>query len=323
MNTGWKKWVSVIGAIVISGWFLWVTVHGINWARLLEILSGTKIGWVLVGSAAFTLSYAIKWWRWHLILKGLAPDIVPKQTLTPFFGGFALNNFLPLRAGEGYRVLSVSRNTGISKTSSLSTLMLDRIFDGLALVGCLAFAAPSTGSPDWVSQMLQIVTIIFLGGFALFFLLAHGSHLYERAEVLSHRLHISPVFHMFHSVVEALRIVKNPLNLILLATMSIIVWICEAVMYLTLAWSLSIPLTPVEALLILAVVNFGILIPSSPAYVGTFEFFTVRAMSLYAIGKYPALTFSLLIHTTQIILISLFGVVAWVGTNSTLKKGTT
>lgn len=90
MNTGWKKWVSVIGAIVISGWFLWVTVHGINWARLLEILSGTKTGWVLVGSAAFTLSYAIKWWRWHLILKGLAPDIVPKQTLAPFFGGFAL-----------------------------------------------------------------------------------------------------------------------------------------------------------------------------------------------------------------------------------------
>jgi len=153
--------------------------------------------------------------------------------------------------------------------------------------------------------------------------LAHGSHLYERAEVLSHRLHISPVFHMFHSVVEALRIVKNPLNLILLATMSIVVWICEAVMYLTLAWSLSIPLTPVEALLILAVVNFGILIPSSPAYVGTFEFFTVRAMALYAIGKYPALTFSLLIHTTQIILISLFGVVAWVGTSSSFKKGTT
>ena len=320
MKKNWRKNISVTGAILISGWFLWITIRGASWDQILRSLSHTKIAWVLAGIGAFTLSYAIKWWRWHLILKGLDDAVRPGQTLTPFFGGFALNNFLPLRAGEGYRVLSVSNRTSITKTSSLSTLMLDRIFDGLALVGCLAIAAPSAGSPPLVSHMLQTVTIIFVGGFALFFLLAHGNHLYERAEAVSHRFHISPLFHMFYSIVEALRIVKNPLSLLMLILMSAAVWACEATMYLAFARALSIPLGMLQALLILSVVNFGILIPASPAYIGTFEFFTVKAMALYGIGRDSAITFAVLIHAAQFILISLFGVLAWMLTGHSGEK---
>ena len=51
--------------------------------------------------------------------------------------GFAFNNVLPAHLGEFVRVFVFSRRTGLAKTSVLTTIVLERLFDIIAILGFL------------------------------------------------------------------------------------------------------------------------------------------------------------------------------------------
>lgn len=306
-----KKWLSIVFVIIVSCVFLYFALQNANWTKIYKIILQTDINFIFIGIVLFIFSYFFKWLRWHIILKDLDSNISPVQTLNPFFGGFALNNFLPLRAGEAYRVLSLSKHSTISKTGSISTLMLDRILDGLTLVIILIYTLPKENNPVWLKNMLNISIWIFIGGFIVLFLIANINHILERIEKLFLKLHFELGFKLISKVVNALKIVKNPWQLLILTILSILVWLFEGGMYYCFAKSLSINISFTQSLLVLAIVNFGILIPASPGYIGTFEYFTVKALSLCFIHENKAISFSLLIHFIQIIFITIFGLIAY------------
>jgi uncharacterized membrane protein YbhN (UPF0104 family) len=58
---------------------------------------------------------------------------------------------------------------------------------------------------------------------------------------------------------------------------------------------------------VLAFVGIGVSLPSAPGFVGTFQFFTVAALALFAVDEQQAFGFSVLHHMAQYIPITLFG----------------
>jgi len=67
---------------------------------------------------------------------------------------------------------------------------------------------------------------------------------------------------------------------------------------------------PVQASFILLVmVSLAVSIPSSPGYVGTFHFFCIAALGLFGYGKNIALPFSVVLHASQYIPITLIGLI--------------
>jgi len=58
---------------------------------------------------------------------------------------------------------------------------------------------------------------------------------------------------------------------------------------------------------VLAFVGIGVSLPSAPGFVGTFQFFTVAALALYAVDPQQAFGFSLLHQMAQYIPVTLFG----------------
>ena len=71
-------------------------------------------------------------------------------------------------------------------------------------------------------------------------------------------------------------------------------------MWALAAWlvarSLGIELSPVEALFVTSVVNLGVAIPSSPGFIGTYQWLAVSALALIEVGATEALAFSILMH---------------------------
>src|SRR5204862_522728 len=59
--------------------------------------------------------------------------------------GFMANNLLPARAGEFARAWVASRNTPVRFTTALGSIGVERVFDGLTMLGLMAvaIAAPS------------------------------------------------------------------------------------------------------------------------------------------------------------------------------------
>lgn len=60
--------------------------------------------------------------------------------------------------------------------------------------------------------------------------------------------------------------------------------------------SVGLHLSSAEALLLTAVINLGSAIPSSPGFVGTFQWLCVSGMALFGVANAPALAFSIIMQ---------------------------
>jgi glycosyltransferase 2 family protein len=77
--------------------------------------------------------------------------------------GFATNNLLPARLGEFARAYLLRRRTGLRKTFVLSSIFLERVFDGLALVAVILVLSSVVDLPDWGQQVELLATALFVG----------------------------------------------------------------------------------------------------------------------------------------------------------------
>jgi glycosyltransferase 2 family protein len=275
---------------------------------------GTANYAVLPLSALATFcSYTLRAARWQRIL---APTgWVPFRTLyPPLMIGFMANNVLPARMGEFVRAYSLNRATGISKTLALSTVMLERVFDGLALVAILALLAffgdlPAIGG-----------TIAYAAGL-LFVVVAAGAWLVISNEALALRLLrvlTSPLPDTLSGLAEAkaqsfaggLRSLREPRTLGVIGLLSALIWSVEALSYYllmvgfhTAIGALALP----AAFFLTVVINLGIMIPSAPGYVGTFEAAGIAALTPFGVAEESALALTIVSHAVQWLLVTLIG----------------
>jgi len=66
----------------------------------------------------------------------------------------------------------------------------------------------------------------------------------------------------------------------------------------------------VDAMFVAAVMNLGVAIPSSPGFVGTYEWLGVASLGLLGIASEEALAFSILLHACWYVPTTLAGGVA-------------
>jgi uncharacterized protein (TIRG00374 family) len=81
-----------------------------------------------------------------------------------------------------------------------------------------------------------------------------------------------------------------------LACISLATWAMWALAAWLVARSVGIELTPVEAIFVTSVINLGVAIPSSPGFIGTYQWLGLSALALFDVGTDEALAFAILMH---------------------------
>lgn len=305
-----SRWIGLVLTVV----FLGLTFNRVN----LEELGGTlrTANYLLVLPAALStlVGYLLRTARWRAILAGAVP-----ASFGPLFSilmiGFATNNVLPARLGELVRAVLLRRRTGLRKTFSLATIFLERLFDGLVLVGILALLSLVLPLPGWGREVQALSSVLF-GGVAMGVLVVlTKQRLAER--VLGLVLKPLPsrastwVFEAFASFLLGLKAMRRPRVLGLTLGMSALIWTLEGLSYYLLTYAFEFPLGGLERVvasgLLLVVVNLGIMIPSAPGYVGTFQFFAVAALGLFNVPRETALGLAIVSHAMQYLLVTAIG----------------
>jgi len=191
--------------------------------------------------------------------------------------------------------------------------VIERLFDGFTLLMFLALISMFFTFPDWVRTVGWVTATILI---ALAGVL--GVSVVQRDLTLGLvgritawiPVHVAERVHdVTGSFLTGLAILNHKRDTLLAFAFSVLGWIVEAGTYYVVGLCFDFHLPVYVAMLAVAIVNFGILLPAAPGYIGTFEFFCVGALGLVAIEKSEALSYALVLHAVLVVPITLIGMV--------------
>ncbi|MBV8715032.1 MAG: flippase-like domain-containing protein [Chloroflexi bacterium] len=254
--------------------------------------------------------------RWGLLL----PEHAVKVSILfrALVVGFTVNNLLPLRMGEVARAYLLARWGRVSYSSTVASLLVERVLDGLSLALLLLAALlfqPS--APAYLWAVGAIAGCGFLAGAAVLAIAAwRASALTALAAFVARFLPLrmrARVSDAAASFARSLALVHDPVRLLRLLALSLVAWCFELGLFFVLMFSLGIAGSYPQALLVGSAANFATLLPSSPGYAGTFDAaLTKVAQDVLGISAGLAGAYDLIVHATLFLPVVVVGtLVLW------------
>src|SRR5512143_3131240 len=160
----WQFWVGV----AISAIFIGVALRGLDLAGFIVALRHADYWWLIPGMVIYFVAVWVRAWRWHYLLRPI--KVIPTRKVWPITViGYMGNNIYPARAGEVLRAVILKRHEGVAVSASLATIIVERIFDGVVMLGFvfinLSKLAELTGASGFVGSIQQVA---FYGSLAFF-----------------------------------------------------------------------------------------------------------------------------------------------------------
>jgi glycosyltransferase 2 family protein len=310
-----KKWSPVIG-LVMTVFFAALIVMNLNVQKLGAALKAADYAYLAPAIVLTIVDYLVRTVRWQIIL---APTkrIPFRSAFSVLVVGFMANNLLPARIGEFVRAYFLARRENVSASLSLATIVVERVFDGITIIGFLVVLSLVYPLPSWGMVLARGGALVF--GVALIgivLLLVQERRTLRILEFVVRPLPkgiAASIQRMARFFIEGLHALRSWRSLALIVLLSVLVWSLEASAYAMLIRGFHLPITGVHvayaALFLLTVVNLGNIVPAAPGYAGSFEFFAVQAQTTFnsAVDPESALALAVVSHAYQYILITGLG----------------
>ncbi|MEM7811292.1 MAG: lysylphosphatidylglycerol synthase transmembrane domain-containing protein [Planctomycetota bacterium] len=307
---------SAIG-FAVTALCLWLAFRGIEPATVMARIAGANWGYVVPMTGVLVVFFALKSYRWALLLRPVAAVPVGSAAQALLIG-FMGNNVLPLRLGEGMRAVVLSRRHGLSAAAVLSSIVLERLLDAASAVALLVVAVaclPELGEvipglAAWVTLAACGVAAIF-GGLTLYVLrtewfVAVASRLLRAVRFVPDGfvLRIEGLLRSGSLGMDALR--RPRLGLPIVAV-SLAKWVVVATLpWLALA-AFGRSLSPAASAMTNSVIALGIAAPSAPGFFGVVQYcFRVSVVPL-GVPPETAVAASWLYHVVQFVPVTLIG----------------
>ena len=128
-----KRWQFWVG-LVLSAGFLYLALRGLGISDIWQPLKSARYWWLLPGVGVYFIGVWVRSWRWHFLLRPVK-KIKTSLTFPIVAMGYMGNNIYPARAGEVLRAFVLKRREDIPISASLATIIVERIFDGVVMLG--------------------------------------------------------------------------------------------------------------------------------------------------------------------------------------------
>ena len=287
--------------IALAALFTWLLLQQLDLSQVIDTFKAATGRWVIAALAAFALGYLCRIARWHAMLSGSVPGLRMRVCVGPFLASFAANNVLPFRAGDVMRVFAFNRALGTTSGVVAATLFVERLLDLLMVVVLFAAALQAFDiGPSVVSGVGS--TALFAGAAVLLLVLLFPRPFAPAARWagrLVRRVAPRAGARVPDEITKGLatleRLAKGHVMLKLLGW-SALAWAFEGGVFWFAALALPAVTEPQAAWLALPVATFATLIPSTPGYVGTFDYFTAWAMILLGNAPSAAAAAAFLVH---------------------------
>jgi hypothetical protein len=296
-----KVLVAVVG-VGLSGLFLWLAVRNADLDAVRHALAEARLGFVFLAVLALLVCYGFQAARWQRIAD--APGLRLRSFYGMLLGSLACNNVLPVRIGEVLRAGWLSRDAPMPGGRAFGSVVLDRICDVVTLAVFFAIGLQAVASAAWLVR-LAVGAVLAVVVIAVALVLAR---IYSaRGRRGAKRRPGGRLVQILRDTVEML---GEPIGRRRAATwlaLTLCAWTLSSAAAALVARSLGIDLSPLEAVFVTSALALGVAIPSSPGYIGTYQWLGVAALGLLDIPVEQALAFSILMQASWYVPTTLVG----------------
>jgi len=270
--------------------------------------------------ALATATFPLRALRWRVILR--ARDGAPFP-LRPLWhataAGFMANNLLPARAGEVTRAYLAAQQLPVAFTTALASIAVERVFDGLTMVGLLtvALAAPSFPRAAVVggislSDLAGWAAALFGAALLVALLVVHrptwwlGRFARLTGAVLSPG-RAARLTQLAESLLAGLAVLKSPGRFATVVGWSLALWVVNALSFVVCFRAFGLHVPSLGAFVLQGLIGFGVALPSSPGFFGPFEAVTRVTLGFYGIAADQAVSYAVAYHLGGFLPITVLG----------------
>ncbi|HXJ77749.1 MAG TPA: lysylphosphatidylglycerol synthase transmembrane domain-containing protein [Candidatus Methylomirabilis sp.] len=312
-----KILIGIAVSVALLAYLFWnVDLH-----EVVSRLASTN-WWFLSVSILLNLgSLWIRAWRWYYLFP---PGSHPSHLFNALMIGYLGNNVLPLRAGEVVRAYVASRR-GQRFWTVLATIVVERALDGLAVGVIVAILVLTIPLPQQLHWPAGIFLALDFGAMITLAVLAVAPGWCSNViHAFFHRWSWGErrAMDVLGTMSEGLRGVRAAHHFVPITLSTILIWMLFALSVWTGLRAAHLDLPLAASWTVLAFLGLGVSLPSSPGYLGVVQAATVLALALFSVPRTEALSFSLLIHASQFLPVTIYGLVLLLVEHVSLSEAT-
>ncbi len=257
--------IQIVVGLACTLFFLALALYRVPLEAVGAAIASANPIFIVAAMSVYAVNLSLRAWRWQIILRPVA-EISYSSVASALLVGYGLNTIMPARLGELFRAEFVNIKFGLSRASTLSSIVVERLFDGLTVVGCLGFGL-LLGTKQNPAALIDVVLIggallgvIFLA--ALYLAGPGTSGAFARSPRLSAQLMM---------VRQALHILRTR-RIVAVALLTLIIYLPDTLSLWLIVKAVGLQLGFADTLVLLGAASLSTLLPSGPAFLGTLQF---------------------------------------------------
>lgn len=306
-----KKYLQLLLGLAVSAFFIYLALPGLHLPAVIEALQTANYWWIVPGVLVYFVGLWVRTWRWQYTLRPL--QHVPLKTLFPdvcigYFG----NNVFPFRAGELLRSYVLKKQTGIDISSSLATVIIERIADGLVMILFVFFALPFAPMPEIYRNAVILMTVAFTVATVIFIWMARQPQRVEwfynlvAGKLLPQAMR-GKLDGFYGRFMLGLRSLSSPSDITMIFFTSILIWLMETVKYWFVMHAFDFSVSFVVLMLMNGLVNLATTLPAAPGYIGTFDTPGIMTLQTFGVDPSVAASYTFTLHAALWLPVTLLG----------------
>jgi hypothetical protein len=254
--------------------------------------------WILASVGVSWATFYIRVQRWRVLLRPVG-DVPFGPALSATVIGFGASGVLPLRLGELVRPALLSRRCGFPMSATLSSVLLERLFDILLVVSCFLAVGLLYPVPSYLKQAAAVLAVFVFIGLVILGLVLRYRAATERivaAVVRALPVRVAAIAEpMSRAFLDGLGALTDGTTVAIVLGYTVYLWgvIVLTFTFAFLALDMNVPLVEASLTSVVIVAAF-VFLPQGPGFVGTWQAGCVLALQLYHVPKDVAVGYSLL-----------------------------
>ncbi len=296
-------------SFLVSGVLLYYALRGVDCSAVWRTVAAAQWGYLIAGSAITSGSYFLRSIRWRILLNAEASFSVA-TVFWANMAGYLGNNFLPARAGELLRSVLISSRSKLTNAYVLTTALSERLMDVIALVlGASLVLLTVDPKPKWMEDLSRTMALVAAAGAVAIMVLPHTGTLLEKILVrIPMPAGLRKTFlRLAEQILLGMRAFHDWGRFAGFVFLTLVIWAADSAAAIISARGLGLHFSFGVALLLLTGMGLGSALPSTPGYVGVYQFVATTILMPFGISKAAALAYILVVQVSGYVVVTLFG----------------